>query len=82
MDWGFLVGVIASVGLSGLFAFCTGYPHISDIGIVAATHLPGVEGVSEALVQQCIGASVFQVCITRPPLAHRTLPHRYLRQQS
>jgi hypothetical protein len=45
-------------------------------------HLPCVEGVSEALMQQCIGASVFQVCITRPPLTHRMLPHRYLRLQS
>ena len=68
MGWGFLIGVTASVGSSGLFAFSGDlFPNPSDIAIIRPAHLPRVEGVSGALTQKCVGASVFlgsPKCIT------------------
>ena len=69
VDRGFLVGATASVGSSGLLAkpqvsAFSGevFPNPSDIAILSAAHLPCVEGVSGALTQKCVGASVFLGC--------------------
>ena len=49
-------------GSSRLFAFCGDFPNSSDIAIIKPAHLPRVEGVSGALTQKCVGASVFLGC--------------------
>lgn len=56
------------MGSSGLFAFSGDlFPNLSDIAIIRPAYLPRVEGVSGALTQKCVGASVFlgsQKCVT------------------